>query len=98
MASVSGTPRKRRPRELEDFKLATGKLVAEARRARGMTQQEAAGQTEMDVRQWQKMEAGEFNLTLGALLHVAQLLGVAPRDLVPPGRWAPKRARPSADE
>lgn len=99
MPRVSVTPRKRRPRDLGAFTRATGKLIAAARLLRGFTQEGAAAKTEMDARQWQRIEAGAYNMTLSTLLHVAQLLDVEPRDLLPAGPWrATPRRSATADD
>lgn len=85
-------PRKKRrptqkPRELADFARALGRLVAESRETRGLSQEAAADAGRLDIRQWQRIERGEINITLAVLLRVAQGLGVPPRSLIPDGVW-----------
>lgn len=73
-----------------------GRRVAEIRRQRGWTQQEAAEHLKMPLKNLQRIERG-MNLTLKTLVRVARGLGVRVRVLLedPGNRARPKRGRPS---
>ena len=72
-----------------------GRRVAELRRARGWTQQEAAEALRMPVKNLQRIEAG-MNLTLRTLVRVATGLGVRARELfvAPTSREKRRPGRP----
>lgn len=75
-----------------------GRRVAELRRQAGLTQEQVAERGDVSVRYWRRIETGRENLTLSALVWLANLLGVRtaelmeyPADLtIPKGR--PRRA------
>lgn len=52
------------------------------RRELAWTQEEVAEELDIVVRQYQKIEAGEVNLTLRSLVRIARVFGVDPRDLL----------------
>ena len=72
-----------------------GRRVAEIRRQRGWTQQEAAEHLKMPLKNLQRVEAG-MNLTLRTLARVAHGLGIRARALLddPGSRTKRKRGRP----
>lgn len=52
----------------------------------GLTQRALADAAEINIRQIQKIEAGDIrpeNLTLGTAVRLADALGVEPKDLLP---------------
>ena len=55
--------------------------IAQFRRARGLTQGEAALAMRIALKNWQRIEAGQ-NLTLHSLARVAAVLRCTPTDLV----------------
>jgi len=54
---------------------ALGSRVRELRQARGWTLEQAAAAGDLDLKHWQKVEAGQLNLTLVTLLRIAEGLG-----------------------
>jgi transcriptional regulator with XRE-family HTH domain len=72
-----------------------GRRVAEARRQRGWTQQEAAEHLKMPLKNLQRIEAG-MNLTIKTLVRLARGLGVPTRSLFdePASREARSPGRP----
>jgi transcriptional regulator with XRE-family HTH domain len=60
------------------------KRVAQFRRARGLTQAEAAQTLGVALKNWQRIEQGQ-NLTLHTLARVAAVLRCTPGDLVASG-------------
>jgi transcriptional regulator with XRE-family HTH domain len=50
--------------------------VRTLRLAAGLTLKKAAERAEMHWRHWQKIEAGEINITLHTLIRLAKVLGV----------------------
>jgi transcriptional regulator with XRE-family HTH domain len=56
--------------------------IAEARRARGITQEDLAGRIETAPRSYQRIEAGQQNLTLRTIARIAAALDVAPEELI----------------
>lgn len=73
-----------------------GRRVAELRRERGWTQQEAAEHLRMPLKNLQRVEVG-MNLTIRTLVRVAKGLGVPTRELFdePKSRERRRRGRPS---
>lgn len=69
-------------RRTRDGAVAVGGVARRARQARGWTLQYAAAQMGLELRQLQKLEAGEGNPQLGTLLRVADGLGVLVSELV----------------
>lgn len=69
-------------RRTRDGTVAVGGVARRARQERGWTLQHAAAQMGVDLRQLQKLEAGEGNPQLGTLLRVADGLGVAVSELL----------------
>lgn len=47
-----------------------------------ITAKDAAGRALLNLRHWQKVEAGELNITLKTLARLAVALEVDPRDLI----------------
>lgn len=71
-----------------------GRRVAEIRRELGWTQQEAAENLRMPLKNLQRIEVG-MNLTIRTLVRVAKGLGVQTRELfVEPGSRERRRGRP----
>ena len=56
--------------------------VRRLRAERGVSAIDASEKVEMHWRLWQKLEAGDTNVTLRTLVRVATALGVDPRDLL----------------
>lgn len=80
-------------RQSRRFSAAARKLglrVRELRQERELTLQGAADRTGLDLKHFQKVEAGQINLTLVTLLRIADGLGVELSDLFVAG---PRPAR-----
>ena len=78
-----------------------GRRIAELRRARGLTQQQVADRVGMLLRDYQSIEAGRRNCTIGTLLQVAQDgLGEPVRVLLdaPVGMEPRQRGRPRGEQ
>jgi transcriptional regulator with XRE-family HTH domain len=56
--------------------------VRSLRHAAGLTLKKASERAEMHWRHWQKIEAGEVNVTLQTLVRLGDSLGVDPSDLL----------------
>ncbi|MBI2395164.1 MAG: helix-turn-helix transcriptional regulator [Deltaproteobacteria bacterium] len=69
-----------------------GRKIAELRRERGWTQQEAAEQLRMPLKNFQRVEAG-MNLTIRTLVRIARGLDVPTRTLFDPPNRREKRRR-----
>lgn len=65
--------------------------VQSLRAARGLTQLELAERAELDLRHLQRIERANVNLSIGALLALADSLGVPPSTLFEPADLAPPR-------
>lgn len=65
--------------------------VQSLRAARGLTQLELAERAELDLRHLQRIERANVNLSIGALLALADSLGVPPSSLFEPADLAPPR-------
>lgn len=65
--------------------------VQALRAARGLTQLELAERAELDLRHLQRIERANVNLSIGALLALADSLGVPPASLFEPADLAPPR-------
>jgi transcriptional regulator with XRE-family HTH domain len=72
----------RRPRP--DLRQRLAAHLRRLRTARGHTQEQTAARAGLNLRHYQKCEAGEINATLRTLERLAAALGVDPRDLVTP--------------
>jgi transcriptional regulator with XRE-family HTH domain len=68
-------------RTSENFAARVTRRIAEARQAKGLTQEELAALLETAPRNVQRIEAGQ-NLTLGTIERIAHALGLEPEDLV----------------
>jgi transcriptional regulator with XRE-family HTH domain len=66
----------------EDVRQRLRRNVRRFRAAASLTAKQAAARVKMNLRHWQKIEAGEINVTLNTLAKVAQALGVDPADLL----------------
>ncbi len=62
---------------------AVGRRVADARRSRGLTQEQLAARLGIASKNLQRIEHGRQNLTLGTLLTLAQSLDTEPVSLLP---------------
>jgi len=73
-----------------------GLRVRELRLARRWTQEIASEHLQLDVRELQRVEAGEVNLTLRKLVRIARSFGISMRDLfdLPTTRAPRKPGRP----
>jgi len=62
--------------------------VRTRRNAAALTLKKASERAEMHWRHWQKIEAGQVNLTVQTLVRIASVLGVDPAELLhePPPR------------
>jgi len=54
------------------------------RAQRGLTQEEAAARARIDYKRWQRIEAGQVNLTLKTLERIARTLRLDPLKLFQP--------------
>jgi transcriptional regulator with XRE-family HTH domain len=77
-----------------------GRRVAEIRRQRGWTQQDAAEHLRMPLKNFQRLEEGKMNVTLRTLVRIARGLGVYARALLdePQARPKRRRGRPRKDD
>jgi transcriptional regulator with XRE-family HTH domain len=74
-----------------------GRRVAEARGARGLTQQELADKAGVSLKYVQRIEAGRENLTIRSLVWLADLLRVPVIEVFkPPGSRVVRPGRPRA--
>lgn len=72
-----------------------GRRVAEAREARGLTQEKCAELLKVTPRYLQRVEAGEENLTIDSLVKLGAKLKVDPADFfVMPVTPTPRPGRP----
>jgi transcriptional regulator with XRE-family HTH domain len=58
-----------------------GLRVRQLRQKAGLTLERASAAAELDLAHWQKIEAGQVNVTLGTMLRVANALGAKIADL-----------------
>ena len=65
--------RKRGERQILE---AIGARIERARRAAGLTQEDAAHRARIDYKRWQRLESGDVNATVRTLVRVAKALGV----------------------
>ena len=78
----------RERRAFEDL----GRRVREARLMRGWTQETAAERLAIDLKDFQRIEAGKVNVTLRTLVRLARSLRVPLRSLFdPPASRAPRK-------
>jgi len=90
-ASVSGVKPIDPGRLLRD----AGRRLAEARQARGLTQQALADELGVSMRYVQSVEGGGENLTLRSLAGYASVVGISiPEVFQPPATRRPKVGRP----
>lgn len=61
---------------------ALGETLRRLRKAKGLTQQDAAERADLDLRHYKKIEAGEQNFNLGTLAQLARGFGVEAFKLV----------------
>jgi DNA-binding Xre family transcriptional regulator len=68
--------------------------VRTMRNAAALTLKKASERAEMHWRHWQKIEAGEVNVTLQTLVRLGDALDIDPADLLrePPARVSPRSA------
>lgn len=59
-----------------------GLRVRNARKAAGLSQEDAAAAAGLDWRRWQRIEGGEVNATVRTLARVAKALGLSFWDLL----------------
>ena len=69
---LRGVPRRG---SLEQVQVEVGERVRAARVAAGMTQEAAADAAGIDVKRWQRLEAGQVNATLRTLHRAAKATG-----------------------
>lgn len=69
-------------RKFRTFQAAVGDRVATLRKRAGLTQEAASLRASIDIRVWQRLEAGELNATLLTLFDVARALGVRPVEIL----------------
>jgi methanogenic corrinoid protein MtbC1/DNA-binding XRE family transcriptional regulator len=67
---------------LDDYLIALGSRIQEARKARGWSQQTLAGHTGLTRPYLSSVELGKRNLSLGTLLKIARALDVTPESLL----------------
>lgn len=68
--------------------------VRAMRNAAALTLKKASERAEMHWRHWQKIEAGQVNITLQTLVRLAEVLGTDPSDLL---REPPQREPKASD-
>lgn len=68
--------------EVKLFLKTVGKNIAALRKAKGLRQPKAAELAGISYRYYQRIEAGEANITLYTLFNIAWLLRVHPKDLI----------------
>ena len=66
----------------EDLRRRLAANVRAARKAAGFTLKVAAARAEMHWRHWQKVEAGEVNVTLQTLVRIGDALDIDPANLI----------------
>lgn len=76
------TQRVRKSRDFKAIQEQLGTSVRLLREEHGMTQQVAADKSGINVRHWQKLEAGEINVSLITLYRVAELFKVEIAEIV----------------
>jgi transcriptional regulator with XRE-family HTH domain len=76
---------KRSPQYIEECHK-FGRRVRQLRERAGLTLERASSEAEMDLAHWQKIEAGNVNVTLGTMMRVANALGAKLSDLFSPSR------------
>jgi transcriptional regulator with XRE-family HTH domain len=67
-----------------------GLRVRQLRQKAGLTLERASSAAELDLAHWQKIEAGQVNVTLGTMLRVANALDAKLADLFPRARRVPR--------
>ena len=75
LARMSG--RRRSKTEIEVLLSEIAKRVRAARLAANLTQEKVASDAEIDYKRYQKIEAGDVNLTVKTLLRISKALGVS---------------------
>ena len=70
-----------------------GRRVAAARLHMEFTQEAAASKAGIDVKRWQRIEAGEVNATIRTLVRVATALGMTVWELLGPKPSTPRSRR-----
>ena len=71
----------RRTRDYRRVVTGLGARIRELRLAQGLTLEVAAERGGMDLKHWQKIEAGTLNVTIATLVRIARGLGVEVADL-----------------
>lgn len=79
MAKAQG---RTKPRNYNATIKALSRRLREVRESLGMTQEAVAERLHMVPRHYQKVEAGDLNITLGTLCKLALVLRTTPRDLL----------------
>ena len=69
------------PSKFGEFKQLLAGNLRRIRKERGITQEKAAEATGLNWRHWQKLEAGEVNVTLSTLAKICDGLGVVLEEL-----------------
>lgn len=83
------------PSDPDVVQRSVGRRIAELRAARGWTQEAFAQEAEVSVGYVRRLEAGDENLTLSSMVRLANLLEVAPIDLLKtPRSLLARRGRP----
>lgn len=60
----------------EQIQRAVGRSIRAARLAAELTQEQAASKAGIDYKRWQRLEAGEVNMTVRTLVRVSKAVGV----------------------
>ena len=79
--------------EIERVLKDVGRRIAAARHEADLTQETAASKAGIDVKRWQRIEAGEVNATIRTLVRVSAALGTTLWDLLVPKPPAVRRRR-----
>ncbi len=72
-------------RELTRRLRTIGRRISDARQLAELSQEEAAAQAGIDTRRWQRLEAGDVNMTFKTLLRISQVLDIDPAALIAMG-------------
>jgi len=81
---------KRSPQFIEECQK-LGLRVRHLRQKAGLTLERASSSAELDLAHWQKIEAGQVNVTIGTMIRVANALDAKVADLFPRPRPVSRR-------
>lgn len=64
------------------WEVVIGGNLRRARKARGLSQEKLAAEVDLDMRQLGRIERGESFPSMGALIRLAEILGVEPAEML----------------